>query len=757
MLKAKFLLPFGSNPVRVAAFCFKNLRKIQFGKLVGEGEVLAGFSCKIVDVALLVSEYKILQDELDVVSYRVLGYLLLGIVRIYSKKVEYALDDCNEILIKINKFVGNREDFSHVETLRMSVSIPSKLQLDAFELDLLEDTGRDHTAPSEEITISDKEVVCKTGGFGLFSQEKGFSVPLLENLFNNSILKTSNVDRAKEQVGVMALLAILFEEFDINENTCSFDRDKVGNAHLSQLLSMMGIKVDPVSSPESRDTLENSMFSLMEPMNLDNVLIVEGLEKESVNLSGQDQQIIEEQIIEDIVPTDDEINEESSRISQVDINMFCGREEEHVLSVEEFTKYRQVDTAQSSAKETFSSLCNMNEEVIEVHVARSLEESIENPQDKKSHENECVYHVNSSVANDIHEEHIEGAVEKRYSNRKLGVREKVSLEDENLSFTPSKSKNLEVTPQSKFRDDSVGMPKHGATTPESMFISTPAARDHSQFSRKRRAVLDQKKIVLPNNSYLDVDILALSSIECYILNHFRVIMKRLRSTEDIVRKRRKYHCTSLAWNRESPISCHPDIFYEPLLPCCSSELQLLFSKEKIKLPDSLKIMETSGNLAVLGSPTIATPRSPPQLSDSVEIEKTPRMLDVFESLLSDIPKHVPTAPQTYPSSTLENEFPSLMDEEINSFEADNAKLAGWSDRTRVVANYLKKSFLPARNQKEKSVLNFSKVFGGRARKEGARLFYEVLVLKTTGYVDVEQNEAYGDIAISKLPKLDQTF
>jgi len=46
---------------------------------------------------------------------------------------------------------------------------------------------------------------------------------------------------------------------------------------------------------------------------------------------------------------------------------------------------------------------------------------------------------------------------------------------------------------------------------------------------------------------------------------------------------------------------------------------------------------------------------------------------------------------------------------------------------RDVASYLHKSFLPARNQKEESVLNFSKALGGLARKEGARLFYEVLV------------------------------
>lgn len=31
------------------------------------------------------------------------------------------------------------------------------------------------------------------------------------------------------------------------------------------------------------------------------------------------------------------------------------------------------------------------------------------------------------------------------------------------------------------------------------------------------------------------------------------------------------------------------------------------------------------------------------------------------------------------------------------------------------------------------------------------------VLKTTNYVDVQQNNAYGDIAVRKLKKFDQTF
>ncbi|TKY63100.1 Sister chromatid cohesion 1 protein 2 [Spatholobus suberectus] len=878
MLKAK-LLRSGSNPLWVAAFFFKNLKRPQ-----------------ILDTDISSSVDKILQDEMDVVSYRVLGYLLLGVVRIYSKKVEYVLDDCNEVLIKINKFVINREDLARVETLRMSVTIPNRLELDAFELDVLEDAGGGHTAhtaPPEDITLKAKEVVCITEGFGLFPQEK-------------------------------------FEEFDVGENTCSFDHHIVENVRLSHLLNMMDIEAlsqnSPVDLLESRDIFQSSIFSQKEPMNFDSVLI-EGLEKESVSLSGQDQQIIEDRTVDDIVPCEDEIHEESSRISHresMDIGMVSGREKEHVLSVEAFNESHQVDNDQSSAKETSSSLCKMNQEIIGVHEARSFQESIEKPQEENSYENECVHHGNSSVAKEIHEKlieesvekhdnkgkskfqekvslederlsvippksknldvtpqskfqgdsvgrpkrgattpesilictpavshgnssvrkkihekhiegsvekhdhkgkskfqekvsvederlsvippksknldvtpqskfqgdsvgrpkrgattpesilictpavshgnssvrkkihekHIEGSVEKHDHKGKSKFQEKVSVEDERLSVIPSKSKNLDVTPQSKFQGDSVGRPKQGATTPESMLISTPAVRERPHFSRKRKVVLDEMT-VLPN----------------------KVLRKSIHDASDLVSNRRKSRCTLRTVQRESLISSLPNRFYEPLLPGCSSELQILSSKKKMKIPDSLQIVETSGNLDMSESQTVG---SPEHIATAPLIP--PQCPDVAESQASGSPEHIPTPPCqetkgrsiehparteiqnldnlecSCPHESIEieqslemNEALNLMDEEINSSGTENSELsAGWSDRTRQVASYLRK-------QKEEDVVNFSQVFGGRARKESARLFYEVLVLKTTGYVDVQQNEAYGDIAISKLPKLDQTF
>lgn len=44
-------------------------------------------------------------QEVEIMALRLSGQLLLGVVRIYSRKAKYLLDDCNEALLKI-KMVG---------------------------------------------------------------------------------------------------------------------------------------------------------------------------------------------------------------------------------------------------------------------------------------------------------------------------------------------------------------------------------------------------------------------------------------------------------------------------------------------------------------------------------------------------------------------------------------------------------------------------------------------------------------------------
>jgi cohesin complex subunit SCC1 len=62
-------------------------------------------------------------------ALRLSGQLLLGVVRIYSRKARYLLDDCNEALMKI-KMVWNRLDIENLDEERTDKSRcrPSALQ-----------------------------------------------------------------------------------------------------------------------------------------------------------------------------------------------------------------------------------------------------------------------------------------------------------------------------------------------------------------------------------------------------------------------------------------------------------------------------------------------------------------------------------------------------------------------------------------------------------------------------------------------------
>lgn len=72
------------------------------------------------------------------IALRMSGHLLLGVVRIYSKQVDYLFQDCNYVLS------GLRKSFASVELNLpedakqapvQSVTLPSKFELDAWDVD----------------------------------------------------------------------------------------------------------------------------------------------------------------------------------------------------------------------------------------------------------------------------------------------------------------------------------------------------------------------------------------------------------------------------------------------------------------------------------------------------------------------------------------------------------------------------------------------------------------------------------------------
>jgi cohesin complex subunit SCC1 len=75
--------------------------------------------------------------------------------------------------------------------------------------------------------------------------------------------------------------------------------------------------------------------------------------------------------------------------------------------------------------------------------------------------------------------------------------------------------------------------------------------------------------------------------------------------------------------------------------------------------------------------------------------------------------------------------------------AESKRTNGWSKRTRKMHQFLSNTLV------DDKPLQFNEMVQGKSRKTAACIFYELLVLKTTDYIDVQQDQPYADITISK--------
>ncbi|KAI9127172.1 hypothetical protein K1719_001731 [Acacia pycnantha] len=554
--------------IRVAAYCIKRLKKLQVNET---------------DIRFSVD--KILQDEINDQTYRVLAALLLGLVRIYSKKVEYLVHECNEVLLKIKKFMINTNGKGPVETLCATITRPESFELDAFDLEVSEDVSGGNIAPLEEITLKDVW--------------------------------------EKEQIGQFSLDKFQFEKFSCSLNLISADNQMVEeDFHQSH---QMDISFE-VAGPSS-------------PTNL---------------LAGQDTSPPQKQanLATDLAP---ELLEEQvnllSRDKQEDFTVsFHGEVGPAVPFKTSDESYHQV-----VAEEQIEARGNqMHEEAEEVHEARNSEASLEWIRDDQSYQEEnTLLNNKSSVSKETLEEHIGESNGDINTEQNLGLTEYVSMD--------------------------------GATEPKDMHIPTPAAREGARFKRKRKTIIDG--VIMLSNEKLN----ELKSDKVASPN-----TPPLLSTIQSVEGR----------NDVTPLSPHEGLRRE----------------QPQRNDEQLNMMNVENNHSHCNVET----------------------LSLYESLEAD-------------QSFGKDEEHSLMNEDSYSYETENSQSCGWTGKTREVAMDLQRSFLSLRDQKEGDVVNFSQVFGSKTRKESARLFYEILVLKITDFVDAKQEEAYGDISIRKLPKWDETF
>ncbi|KAJ4834302.1 hypothetical protein Tsubulata_034315 [Turnera subulata] len=871
--------PLGA--IWVAAYFYKKLKKSQ---------VTATNITSSVD--------KILGDEFDdAVAYRILGYLLLGIVRIYSKKVEYMFDDCNRALRGIKEFVLSRG--VELEPLRapyFSITLPERFELDAFELDILEDESPNNVVCHDEITL--KEVAWRTEGVGRYGLThcKEFSA------FGD----TWSADYTLNEDIIMSQLM-------------ECDMEMIGSPNLSNAqASMTGLRGNEFSR---EGHTEHEVFCEFEEEPRENgpslcethqterehTKVQEGVEPEQMILQASSEKILADEYFQEgtvEIRTSAGVEAETGTTSEpqcehhqtdgqqmeveaqsLDLGI-SGVEKEHVTPVRTFSachngeKQTQAPFMEQSDTGTFAQarMQEASDDVCRQELCRNLE-SIGVENEKASPVQPCGERnqiegmqigvgVAAKSENEVHEAikecssgienlreyrlpHQQDADtemfcaveephrldqpfnEEHHNNTKVmklsevasvgNKEDQINKEDAPLSI------KLDVSPQSGFPNVS------GIGTPEVLNITTPATKERARKSKGHAQALGKRKFLYDKIVSIPNDVLK-AAIE---------------DPSDLVSRRRKAPRTALATWKMQRASDLPQYFLQPLIPCTSSLLQSLFGKKKSEMLKIFEALDSPRKLVsecadaggpvenveaseMLGMPECHTLNRPSEAAEpleelnvetvappAVEIltaeshdnaglpqnvsnglavnrlvggDKLPEKLDVPGSPPVDGSSlHTSIAPQTpvlhktssrpferqeraetsslvREENDLENvekqqscmsseqEFDlHMLTEEINSCEGDGQENYGWSHRTRVVARFLHSCFLNQQKRREEEVVNLLEILEGKIKKEGARFFYEVLVLKSKGCVHVKQENGYGDILLWKTLQWDQTF
>ncbi|KAG8380361.1 hypothetical protein BUALT_Bualt06G0007500 [Buddleja alternifolia] len=162
---------------------------------------------QVADTDIGISVDSILCPDVPI-ALRLSSHLLLGVVRIYNRKVNYLFDDCSEALLKVKQaFRSSAVDLPPEESKAPyhSITLPETFDLDDFELpdnDIFQGNYVDHHISSrEQITLQDtmEGVSYSTSKFGLderFGDGDASGLDLDEELLLDKIGTAGHVDES---------------------------------------------------------------------------------------------------------------------------------------------------------------------------------------------------------------------------------------------------------------------------------------------------------------------------------------------------------------------------------------------------------------------------------------------------------------------------------------------------------------------------------------------------------------------------------
>ncbi|KAL9157375.1 hypothetical protein ABFS82_08G001200 [Erythranthe guttata] len=668
---------------------------------------------------------KILDDEVPIVTHRILAFLLLGVVRIYSKKVEYLFHDCNEIynrLCGLKTGKSTRPSIGVSRTNYHSVTLPKRFELDAFDLDLLEhqnSAGENVRSHKQDMLADDRRKDGSRSGF--FDKE---------NMQSSEAY--SKADTPPRDV---------------------FSRNQ-WSSFSNMNISLAGLEV-----------LRGTSFSLED--RLDPIILDEAEEAQMHNKHLP----IRDSIMCNEMESGSVVSLSSNRSHSVpSAEIFCGtgfsledRLEPMVLNEDE----EEQPNARPS-KENISS--NMHGPIQDVEFdsvanpspqGSKLAASLETPQrsgfqmlneDEKvqSHEEtsdkekrvdeETIEHLQAQMNCQENEPHeFTGSMDKHVSAKKMKSLEVINSESLECRRPKEFPMSVVVTPDSKL--------PAGLSSPEVVTVQTPATKERTKILKKRKTLFDLTTVV-PN----------------------KVLKKWIEEDpSDLKRKRRDVPNTLLhAW-RARKLANGPQSFFEPLFHGVTTDLaNLECEKSWAAALKSVKISDRREDVRTpVSNEQIPEVRSPsPHRSYAEETPIAPgtpvthlkpstRSHEAAVSHFSLEPASSSETIDKCQSKSVSLEFDAVFQEEINSFDGGSSEKDAYSEKTRMIGRYLSRKFLDKKRHKDEEVLNLLQLLTRKTKKESARFFYEILVLKTRDCIDVQQENSYDDILLRETSKLKQ--
>ncbi|KAL5760533.1 hypothetical protein ACOSP7_019040 [Xanthoceras sorbifolium] len=740
------------------------------------------------------------------IALRMSGHLLLGVVRIYSKKVDYLHHDCNVVLISLNKAFTNidlnlPEDAAQAPV--HSITLPERFDLDALELDdYMYDDGHDrHLMSHEDITLTDQ---IPTGGdvYVAITFDEDImmdtmhpeAVPSGGSPMEEDILRAPfplDADMDLQGLGPNET-EVLNETVDAQGPGDSSPREVPGPSNQTEVpYATVGIQdhgtsnqrevatdtvgfQDPGASNQMGEQAATVDFREPGPSNQTEVLHV-GLSDTSSPQNFPEIEVMRD-AVHDISPGkvpplfSDHGNCATEPVESVDQIILNEKEIDTPILEDVFASGGQSLEFQQRSEAPPSAVSQEVPEISFRHSSPQLAIRSTPPlqQQKPRRRKRKFFDESIVLSNAIIKKGFEDASDllrkrRNMPNSALGLWKFNNILRKDRVFQEPSITGLSADICNIFEKEYISSKPHLVVSEEAitepMIVDDPAS--------ETEAVLDHRILQSPSRTTENI------------------AESPNRTTENIAEPPSR----TTKNTAESP-SCTTEVIAEPAVAQSSSVPEFDVEIERLRYNESNTghdnipdFMQSPASL--LPSPfrrDDMTPLSPDMLgSESVPRTGTTVGTDVLPT--PDVAAFTGThgsefeTPMTLLEEQLGQEYTGLSDipelansveaEELYFLEADNSTPPGsqsspsisqgvdsLSVRSRAVAQYLKRqSPITPVLEDPPGRLSLNNILAGKTRKLCARMFFETLVLKSYGLIDVQQEQPYGDITLSLTQKL----